>query len=226
VRLQVTTTGAVCTSRRAHYARRVEACYGRPMDESHESGDHFSEVRAPWTSATLAIGMNGWLGFANADQPDWVYVRVQENEHGRLVITELYLERERLDSAALRGLPLGRIEALANASPFTEGIRAKLNGAPRPGVEPQSPERRPRWEPREIISPTPHLPHLIVPKGKKPDRFYKEAAELYTELAAESRRPAADLAKRCGVATQTVHRWIAEARKRGYLLPADRGRRG
>jgi hypothetical protein len=179
-----------------------------------------------WTSATLATGNSGWLGFADADEPDWVYVRVQENEHGRLVIIELHLTRERVDSAALRELPLGRIEALANSSPIEEDIRAKLDAPPRPGVEPLSPESRSRWESRKIISPTPHLPHLAVPKGTKPDRFYKEAADLYVELARYSRRPAADLAERSGVSVASVHRWIAEARRRGYLRPAERGRRG
>jgi hypothetical protein len=193
------------------------------MNESHDGGNHFSEVQAEWTSASLPIGRSGWLAFADADVPDWVYVRVQENEHGRLVITELYLARERVDTATLRALPLGRLEALANASPFTEEIRAKLNDAPRPGVEPLSPEPRPRWQSRKFTS---RDPHLVVPKGTKPDQFYKEAAELYTELAATSRRPAAVLAERSGVATATVHRWIAEARKRGFLLPAERGRRG
>jgi hypothetical protein len=195
------------------------------MAEHHDLG----EVKVPagsWTSATLPIGRGGWIAFANHDLPDWVYVRVKENEHGRLVITELYLARERVDSAALRALPLGRIEALANSLPIAEEIRAKLKEPLRPGVEPLSPEPRQRWEPREIISPTPHLLHLAVPKGTKPDSFYKEAAELYAELAIRSRRPAADLAERSGVSVASVHRWIAEARRRGYLPPAERGRRG
>ena len=192
------------------------------MAEHRDAG----EQGPPETSATLAIGMGGWLGFANADEPDWVYARVQENEHGRLVITELHLVRDRVDSAALRELPLGRIETLANSTPIAEDIRAKLSGQPRPGVEPLSPESRSRWESRKIISPTPHLLHLAVHKGTKPDRFYKEAGELYAELARHSRRPAADLAERSGVSVASVHRWIAEARRRGYLPPAERGRRG
>jgi hypothetical protein len=198
----------------------------RPMDRRHNAEEQSEVPVGSRTSATFAIGMGGWLGFANADEPDWVYARVQENEQGRLIITELYLVRDRVDSAMLRELPLGRIEVLANSSPFAEDIRAKLSGAPRPGVEPLSPEARSRWESREIISPTPHLLHLAVPKGTKPDKFYKEAAELYAELATVSRRPAADLAERSGVAAASVHRWIAEARRRGYLPPAERGRRG
>ena len=196
------------------------------MDESHDAGEQIKVPAGSCTTAALPIGMGGWIAFANEDVPDWVYVRVQENEHGRFVITELHLTRERVDSAALRALPLGRIEALANSSPIAEEIRAKLNCAPRAGVEPLSPEPRARWEFREIISPTPHLRHLVVPKGTKPDKFYKEAAELYAELATVSRRPAADLAERSGVAAASVHRWIAEARRRGYLPPAERGRRG
>jgi hypothetical protein len=196
------------------------------MNQRHDTEEQPEAPADSWTSATLATGNGGWLGYANAEEPDWVYVRVQENEHGRLVITELHLTRERVDSAALRELPLGRIEALANSSPFAEDIRAKLHDPLRPGVEPLSPESRSRWEPRKIISPTPHLLHLAVPKGTKPDKFYKEAAELYAKLATESRRPAADLAERSGVAAASVHRWIAEARRRGYLPPAERGRRG
>ena len=193
--------------------------------ERHRDGGEQGPPES-WTSATLATGHSRWVGFANADQPDWVYVRVQENEHGRLVITELHLTRDRVDSAALRELPLGRIETLANSMPIAEDIRAKLHKAPRPGIEPLSPEDRSHWEPRKIISPTPHLLHLAVPKGTKPDRFYKEAADLYAQLATESRRPAADLAERSGVSVASVHRWIAEARRRGYLPPAERGRRG
>jgi hypothetical protein len=195
------------------------------MDEKPD-GDHSRGPEDSWTTATLPIGRGGWLAYADASVPDWVYVRVQENEQGRLVITELYLARGRVDSATLRALPLGRIEVLANAAPFAQEIRAKLEDVPRPGVEPQSPGPRPPWEPRKIISPTPHLLHLAVPKGTKPDKFYKEAAELYAELAKDSRRPAADLAERSGVSVASVHRWIAEARRRGYLPRAERGRRG
>jgi hypothetical protein len=196
------------------------------MDERHDAGEQSEVLPDSWTTASLPIGRGGWLAYADGSVPEWVYVRVQENEQGRLVITELQLARGRVDSATLRALPLGRIEVLANAAPFAQEIRAKLEDTPRPGVEPQSPEPRPPWESRKIISPTPHLPHLAVPKGTKPDRFYKEAAELYAELATHSRRPAADLAERSGISVASVHRWIAEARRRGYLPPAERGRRG
>jgi hypothetical protein len=196
------------------------------MEQRRDGGTHDPIPPGSTTTGTFAIGRGGWVAFANADEPDWVYTRLQKNDQGRLVITELYLARGRVDAATLRGLPLGRIEVLANSQPFSEEIRSKMNQPLRPGVEPMGGERRPAWKSREIISPTPHLVHLVVPKGTKPDRFYKEAAELYAELARGSRRPAADLAERSGVPVASVHRWIAEARRRGYLPPAERGRRG
>jgi hypothetical protein len=74
--------------------------------------EHQAVEIAAWALGQLAIGEGGWVAFADDSVPEWVHVRVRENGHGRLVICELYLAREqRVDSAALRALPLGRIEA-------------------------------------------------------------------------------------------------------------------
>jgi hypothetical protein len=78
--------------------------------------EHQKVEIAAWALGQLAIGEGGWVAFADDSVPEWVHVRVRENGHGRLVICELYLAREqRVDSAALRALPLGRIEAQVNA---------------------------------------------------------------------------------------------------------------
>jgi hypothetical protein len=180
------------------------------------------EVEVPaWTLGQLSIGQGGWVAFADDSVPEWVHVRVRENEHGRLVICELYLARERVDSAALRALPLGRIEAQVNV--FAEMIRGSLKGVPRPGVELQGPQPRPRWQSKETVNV---VPALDVPAGRKPDGFYRRVAEVYAELAQLSRRPAADMAEASGVSVASVHRWVAEARRRGYLPRAEPGRRG
>jgi hypothetical protein len=104
--------------------------------------EHQAVEIAAWALGQLAIGEGGWVAFADDSVPEWVHVRVRENGHGRLVICELYLAREqRVDSAALRALPLGRIEAQVNA--FAGEIRPHLKDMPRPGVElqPPSPNR-------------------------------------------------------------------------------------
>ena len=62
-----------------------------------------------------------------------------------------------------------------------------------------------------------------VPAGRKPDGFYRRVAEVYAELAPLSRRPAADMAEASGVSAASVHRWVAEARRRGHLPPDRTG---
>jgi transposase-like protein len=47
---------------------------------------------------------------------------------------------------------------------------------------------------------------------------------VYAELALLSRRPAADMAEATGVSAASVHRWVAEARRRGHLPRAGEAR--
>jgi hypothetical protein len=65
-----------------------------------------------------------------------------------------------------------------------------------------------------------------APPGRKPDRFYQEVANQYGRLVAVSSRPAAEMAKIHGIPITTVHRWVKEARRRGFLGPGRKGRRG
>jgi hypothetical protein len=68
---------------------------------------------------------------------------------------------------------------------------------------------------------------LRVPMSSpKPDRFYKQVAAVYTQLAAHGNRPAADLAEANGVPLTTAHRWVREARRRGFLLRGQKGHSG
>jgi hypothetical protein len=67
---------------------------------------------------------------------------------------------------------------------------------------------------------------LKVPAGAKSDGFYRQVASVYGALAATSNRPAVELAEANGVPVTTAHRWINEARRRGFLPPGQKGRRG
>jgi hypothetical protein len=66
----------------------------------------------------------------------------------------------------------------------------------------------------------------IPATNPKPPKFYEEVAWAYRELAAQGNRPAMELAEANGVPVTTVHRWIKEARRRGFLPPGQKGRRG
>jgi hypothetical protein len=68
---------------------------------------------------------------------------------------------------------------------------------------------------------------LRVPStNPKPPKFYKEVARAYLELAAESHRPVVELAEANTVPWSTAQRWVKEARRRGFLPPGQKGRRG
>jgi hypothetical protein len=51
-------------------------------------------------------------------------------------------------------------------------------------------------------------------------------ASVYSALAASSNRPAVELAESNDVPLTTAHRWMKEARRRGFLPPGQKGRRG
>src|SRR5512132_1118934 len=168
------------------------------------------EKRDPdsWAIATTA---GDWL-YAENGRGDRVYTRFRPNDRGRMEPVELRLETERpIDSTLLRQLPLTRLEGHAN------------------------------WRPNEVRNPTPEphppagpllVPHRRgaalgeIPPGTKPDWFYQRLAVIYSSLAQRSNRPAVVLAERNEVPVTTVHRWVKEARRRGFLPPGQKGRRG
>lgn len=76
-------------------------------------------------------------------------------------------------------------------------------------------------------SPDPEsLVSLQRPTGLLTDDFLEQLSAAYLELAMKDRAPAPAIARQTGAPVRTVHRWIAEARKRGHLPPARRGRAG
>jgi hypothetical protein len=171
----------------------------------------------------------GWVRYYDSQHPEPVWVRVEETFGGRLVIRELYLSAdndlgtERLDSEQLRRLSLARIEARVNQS--KELVLKTIDKEPG------------RKEPRGPAEPFPmvrgqtagrmHGEGLGPPHPRpKPDSFYQQVAQDYLDAASVSARPAVNLAKGAGVPVSTVRGWVAEARRRGFLPPGQKGRRG
>jgi hypothetical protein len=66
-----------------------------------------------------------------------------------------------------------------------------------------------------------------IPKGRSyGDDFYRDVAKKYSAAARAYRRPAVQIAEANGVPTATVHRWVKEARRRGFLGVARPGKAG
>jgi hypothetical protein len=157
--------------------------------------------------------------------PATVHVRVASGSGGRLGLAELRIIGEPT-SDLLRAIPVGRIEAAANAQ------LAVIDDAvsPRPPRQRRHPTRPPGdgndrgWEQPSSLTPT-ASPRAGRSRGR-PDQFYAEIAEAYRQLAQTSRRPAGDLAADHGVPVTTAHRWIKEARRRGFLAPGRPGKAG
>jgi hypothetical protein len=67
---------------------------------------------------------------------------------------------------------------------------------------------------------------LQHPGGPITDDFLRRLAETYRWLTNASRAPAPVIAEQTGAPVGTVHRWIADARRRGFLPPGRKGKAG
>jgi hypothetical protein len=141
---------------------------------------------------------DGW--FAWLDDPT-IKVRVEEGGDGRIHLSGLRLDGE-ISAGSLRSVPVGRIEAAANA---------ELRAAPPRTKRPQA-----------------QLSASLRSNAVQgyPDAFYDAIASTYRHLAGVSPRPVVDIAEANGVPVTTAQRWVKEARRRGLLSPGHRGKSG
>jgi hypothetical protein len=169
---------------------------------------------------------DGWIAvYAEGGGPTY-YVRCREDGEGGVEIVKLLIaSQERITSAALRDVPIGRIEATINGSPLLLAAAKSAEKVPDRLVE------RLRTGPvrsfRDAIGVGGEVP---LPGGneplKRPDRsdpaaFYGQVALRYLVLVRNTSKPAVAIAEESGVPVATARRWINEARRRG-LLPAGR----
>jgi hypothetical protein len=132
-----------------------------------------------------------------------VRVRVAEGADGRLHLVDLHIEGE-VSAEVLRSVPVGRIEAAANAQ-----LHASA---------PDSPPRR-----RGAVIAARLRTNAV--QGY-PDAFYDAVASTYRHLAATTPRPVAELAEANDVPVTTAQRWVKEARRRHLLAPGRPGKAG
>lgn len=167
-----------------------------------------------------------------------VHVRIVASPGGRLILAGLHIDGEP-SAELLRAIPVGRIEAAANAqltyvdadlTPMIAG--ARVPSRPHwPGTNraPAPPAITDGWETTELTRAAhrpAHSAHADGPRRGRPDSFYSDVAVAYLDLAQTSTRPAADLAHVHHVPHTTAHRWIKEARRRGFLPPGRPGKAG
>lgn len=147
------------------------------------------------------LGGDDWGAIDDVAPGVRVYATWGEQSDGRMVVTGLCLRgsaEHPLTADALRAVPIGRLEAAPNEIRATSARRALDQVAPltRPGDQVSG------------------------------DEFYKIVAAHYRWHVSVSHKPAAEMAAAAEVPVVTVHRWIREARRRGFLPPARKGKAG
>lgn len=149
-------------------------------------------------------GDDGWHQWVDDNlRQAAVHVRVDEGDDGRLHLAGLRVEGK-VSAELLRSIPVGRIEAAANAQLHVSA--------------PPVPARRP---PVRIAA----IHRLSTDRGY-PVAFYRRVATSYRHLAMTSKRPVADLAAANDVPVSTAQRWVKEARRRNLLAPGRPGKAG
>lgn len=163
-------------------------------------------------------------------------MRARRADNGRLVVTDVFVHAEEITPAMLRQVSISRVEAALNA-PADDHLGQTLAAYSRSwAVGGQG-----SWSDDDLTvaqlrkrSPATagdgdqanRRERLTRPTGQDTDNFYRLVAHVYRDHAASTRAPARELAAEAEVPVTTAHRWIREARRRGFLPPAARGKAG
>jgi hypothetical protein len=167
-----------------------------------------------------------------------VWLHLSKTATGRLEVADLLLfgteQSGPITGETLRDLQIGRIEAALNSPDFAEKIRGGLPEQKaitgwldnlddllagkleldKATASTRSKSARRRKPPLKVGYPG---------AAKKPDEFYEKVARAYSWLIyTGSNRPAVELAQANEVPATTIHRWVKEARRRGFLPSGQR----
>lgn len=188
-------------------------------------------MTSPHPPHILKFGDSGWMRVAWTDEDDYRVLARTEQHDGRMVITDLIVRSpRRVDSQTLKSVPIGWLEGLLNspdvANQFDTGSNDRLEMALTEvelildEMTTHNPQLRPSGG-----GPSSREP-LQRPDGSDPDFFYRQVAEAYQDILRRSQKIAPVMAEEAEVPVTTARRWIQEARRRGYLPTARRGRAG
>lgn len=179
-----------------------------------------------WQALPESLQPDGWFALTAYQADCLALARQEADERGQRRITSLLIVGERVDALMLKKFPIGSVNTTINLHDMPTRDPAEvapLVSAAREILEDhvaRQTELEEQREGREQRQP------LTRPDGTDPDAFYRRVAEAYRETAATTRAVAPVLADEAGVPVPTVHRWVLEARRRGFLPPARKGRAG
>ncbi len=160
--------------------------------------------------------------------PGPLHLRFHPGADGRLRVRELYLvsDEEPIEARHVRPLRLHQFEATANSRLLRRALDDELDEQV-PQLAQMLAEQCDWDEVPEVGGAALKLPPLQQPEGNKyDDEFYERVANHFVVRLEAGKAPARDIAQALGVPVTTVHRWVREARRRGYLAPTRRGRPG
>lgn len=174
---------------------------------------------------------DGWIAVHSTGGGPTYFVRCRDDGHGGVEITQLLIaSEERITAAALRAVPIGRIEAAINGTPLLLAAARRAAEQEDPVLERlEDPAMRSYLDALKAkkgeTAEAPDAPRpLQRPNRSDPERFYGEVAERYLALVQRTAKPAVVMAEESGVPVATARRWINEARRRGLLPPGRQGR--
>jgi len=197
---------------------------------------------------TLTFLRDGWVlwyrGRGGTTEGVMVYAQLwAEEEGGRAEVVQLVVAGRDLagpdptttdvTTDRVRAVPVAHFQRLANANP---NFRPHVNGTP---LHPISKAFRQfqihanrimidNAERKAGLEPEPQEPRkpLTRPDGSNPYAFYRQVADAYRDVLQTNKKVAVALAEEANVPVGTVHRWVLEARRRGFLPAAKQGRAG
>lgn len=178
-------------------------------------------------SMKVKVATDGWVTLPGALGASGLHLRVRLADDGRLVITDMFLHGDELTAEMVRGISISRLEAQINAGVMS---RRWAQGAQHNRDDKDVTLRKLRARVRSIsaqrLVSKIEREGLARPTGQDPEEFYRLVARAYSDYAAETKAPAKALAAEAKVPTTTAHRWVREARRRGFLPPARKGKAG
>lgn len=183
---------------------------------------------SPRVPVKLEVGPGGWVQVVDAQGFVGALVRFHQRDDGRLRPCAVLLDNsaadDDLDVRRFRSFPLADVETAANFPEIATAIVARLDEETTLTIEGVTSSERYRSTTRRTRR---RVGTLRVPapdtRGRYPDSFYEQLAAHYTMLVGFQRdpAPARTIAENNDVPVTTVHRWIRETRRRGFL-PAAR----